>query len=238
MATRGTLQHRARTNLRLRPRLFSLRVKSSAAGSRSFPPTGARAGESRACPVRLPAAPRSGALCRTGFSRQPRAGAGRCGRWAPPTRMSPQLRGSITLSQLRLWAGPGSHWAGLVRATVTLPPDSGAGSMRLVIVGAGRCRRCHRNFPERRVPVAFKDTQAKASSSVIPDATGNQATHILTYLVSKADLSHHLGSRSIWGPLGGRAVTAKAQWTRIRHSRVFAVDSEWWGSARIYKTAP
>lgn len=34
------------------------------------------------------------------------------------------LQGSITLSELRLWAGPGSHWAVLVRAIVTLPPDS------------------------------------------------------------------------------------------------------------------
>lgn len=64
----------------------------------------------------------------------------------------------------------------------------------------------------RRVAVAFKDTQAKASLSVILDATGNQPTHILTYLVSKAVLSHHLGSRSIWGLPGGQAVTAKAQW--------------------------
>lgn len=62
--------------------------------------------------------------------------------------------------------------------------------------------------------MAFKDTQAKASSSVIPDATGNQATHILTYLVSKADFSHHLGSRSIWGPLGGRAVTVDTDKTQ------------------------
>lgn len=91
--------------------------------------------------------------------------------------------------------------------------------------------------------MAFKDTQAKASSSVILDATGNQATHTLTYLVSEAVVSHHRASRSIWGVLGGRAVTAKTQWTPdrvtgIRHSRVFAVDSEWCGSARIYKTAP
>lgn len=34
------------------------------------------------------------------------------------------LQGSITLSELRLWAGPGGHWAVLVRATVTQPPDS------------------------------------------------------------------------------------------------------------------
>lgn len=52
--------------------------------------------------------------------------------------------------------------------------------------------------------MAFKDTQAKASSNVILDATGNQPTHALTNLVSKAVLSQHLASRSIWGLLGGR----------------------------------
>lgn len=80
MATRRALQHPAGTNLH-RLRLFS----SPAAGSRSFPPTGAGAGESRACPVLLPAAPRPGALCGAGFSGQPRAEAGRwgaeAGRW-------------------------------------------------------------------------------------------------------------------------------------------------------------
>lgn len=62
--------------------------------------------------------------------------------------------------------------------------------------------------------MAFKDTQAKASMSVILDATGNQPTHILTYLVSKAVTPHHLASRGIWGPpRRPRAVTAKARWT-------------------------
>lgn len=91
--------------------------------------------------------------------------------------------------------------------------------------------------------MAFKDTQAKASVNVILDATGNQPTHILTYLVSKAVTPHHLASRDIWGPPRRPALSqqkhgGRLEVTRIRHSRVLAVDSEWCGSVRIYKTAP
>lgn len=189
MATRIGLQHPARTNL-LRPRCFWMRAASPAAGSRSFPPTGAGAGKSRACPVRLPATPRRGARCRTGFSRLPRAEAGRCGRWAPPTRGGPHSPpGKRRTRRAPPLGGTARPRAVLVRAEVTYPSSFHRtvrcwGGMTDNCRGAGRCRRGHGNFPEQRVAVVSEDTQERASSNAILEATRNQPTHQLTYPVA------------------------------------------------------
>lgn len=77
----------------------------------------------------------------------------------------------------------------LVRAEVTYPSSSHQtvrcwGGVTGNCRGAGRCRRGHGNFPEQRVAVVSEDTQERASSNAILEATRNQPTHQLTYPVA------------------------------------------------------